>query len=258
MTGIETEGCGPVSELLGVYAIDALDADEAAFVAAHLRSCPRCAQEVDQHREAMALLAGGGGQAPSGLWERIAESIGADRGSPPSRPAPDVVSIGRPRRRRPKGLWLGGIAAAAALIVVVGVQTARVDQLNHRVDRLSSAVGQAGGLPGLAPALVDPSGRHYTLTATTSGRPVGQLIVLPSGTSYLVGSRLPQLAPGFTYQLWSMFDRRPISVGVLGAHPGTVAFRVDPSIRAAAYLITVEVAGGVIAPTGDPVAKAAT
>ena len=33
-----------------------------------------------------------------------------------------------------------------------------------------------------------------------------------------------------TYQLWSVVAGRAISVGVLGAHPATVAFSVDPAV----------------------------
>lgn len=258
MTHPEPRGCDPFTELLGVYAVDALDPDEATLVAAHLRSCPRCAQEVDEHREAIALLAAGGGQAPDGLWERIAESISPEAGAVIPRPAPDVVSKSRRRRRGTSLFWSGGIAAAAALAAIVGVQTARVDHLNHRVDQLNTAVRQTGSLPGIAAALVDPSAHHYTLVSANNGRPVGQVIVLPSGTSYLVGSRLPRLSSELTYQLWSLVGSRPVSVSLLGSDPVTVAFRVDPSAPTAAYLVTVEAAGGVATPSGDPVAKTTT
>jgi anti-sigma-K factor RskA len=59
-----------------------------------------------------------------------------------------------------------------------------------------------------------------------------------------------------TYQLWSIDDGRAISVGLLGEHPSSVAFTVDPSVAATAYLVTVEPAGGVVAPTSAPVAQA--
>lgn len=257
MTHPTAPGCEAFGELLGVYALDALDPDEAALVADHLRACPRCAQEADQHRESIALLAAGAGPAPERVWDRIAGSIGADPGASTARPAPRVAPR-RLRSRRIGPAWAAAVSAAAALAVVVGLQTARVDQLNHRVDQLSTAARQTGGFQGLAAALVDPAARHYTLTSTTGGgRPLGQLIVLPTGASYLVGSRLPQLASDRTYQLWSMVAGRAVSVGLLGAHPTTVAFTVDPSVRTTAYLVTVEPAGGVVAPTDAPVAEAA-
>lgn len=253
----QADGCGPFADLLGVYALDALDPDEAASVRNHLQTCPRCAQEVDEHRETIALLAAEGGPAPERVWDGIAAAINPETSK--SRPPAPPLVFKRKQARGPRPAWLAGLAAAAALAVVVGVQSARVNQLNHRVDQLSAAARQTGGFQGLAEALVDPAARHYTLTSTTrTGQPLGQLIVLPSGASYLVGSRFPQLASDRTYQLWSMVGGRPVSVGLLGAHPGTVAFTVDPTVANAAYLVTVEPAGGVVAPTSAPVAQAIT
>src|SRR5438045_1955880 len=60
-----------ISELLGAYALDAVDGDEVEEVRAHLDTCPRCADEVHQHREAAAALAFAGERAPEGLWDRI-------------------------------------------------------------------------------------------------------------------------------------------------------------------------------------------
>ena len=39
-----------VQELLGAYALGAVDATEAAIVAAHLPTCRPCRDEVAQHR----------------------------------------------------------------------------------------------------------------------------------------------------------------------------------------------------------------
>lgn len=259
MTHSQAHDCEPFVDLLGPYALDALDQDEGSEVADHLRLCPRCAQEVDEHRETIALLAAGGGPAPEGVWERIAVDISPDRTLSAKHPAPRPVPQRTRPSRRSKSMWVAALTAAAAVAVVIGLQTARVDQLNHRVDQLSAAARQAGGFQGLAAALVDPSARHYTLTSTNrAGQPLGQLIVLPSGASYLVGSRLPELGTDHTYQLWSMVDGRAISVGLLGAHPGTVAFSVDPTVATTAYLVTVEPAGGVVTPTSAPIAQAST
>jgi hypothetical protein len=143
------------------------------------------------------------------------------------------------------------VAAAAALLVLVGVGTARISHLNHQVHQLQAANG------GAAAAVINPSARHLTLTTTATGQSIGELVVLPSGESYLVWSALPALVPARTYQLWSMIDNRFVSVSLLGAHPTTVPFRVDPAAQPQAFLITVEPAGGVVAPTSSPIAHAA-
>jgi Anti-sigma-K factor rskA, C-terminal/Putative zinc-finger len=247
----DAEGCDGIQDLLAAFALDSLDPDEAALVENHLANCPRCRQEVDQHRETVGLLAAAGGTAPEPVWDRIAGAIG--RQAPPDVPSvPRLVPAARPPARS-RWVWplqAVAVAAAAVIVVLVVVGTARIGSLNHQVHQLRAANG------GLAEALVDPAARHLTLTTTAAGQPIGQLIILPSGASYLVGSRLPALVSARTYQLWSMVNGRAVSVSLLGAHPVTVAFRVDPAAPPQAYLITIEPAGGVVAPTTSPVAKA--
>lgn len=250
-------GCHDIPELLGAYALDAVDPDERAAVEAHLTSCPRCAQEVAEHREAIGLLAASGGDAPDGVWERISQSI--DGGRPDVARLPRLLPPDRRSRRRTATPARAlAIAAAVAAGVLVGVQTMRVDHLDHQVARLNAAAREAGGFQGAAAALVDPSARRLTLTSTAPGsRPLGEMVVLPSGSAYLVGVNLPALASSSTYQLWSVIAGRAVSVGLLGNHPGTVAFSIDPGVGNQVLLVTVEPAGGVVAPTTPPVARAA-
>jgi hypothetical protein len=244
----EAEGCDEIQDLLGAYALDSVDPEEAARVEEHLANCPRCQQEVDRHRETVGLLASAGGTAPEPVWDRIAGTIG--RQAPADGPPIPRLVTPPPRSRWVRPLQALAVAAAVAVVALVGVGTARIGDLNHQVHQLRTANGDLGA------ALVDPSARHLTLTTTAAGQPVGQLIIRPSGASYLVGSELPALVSAHTYQLWSIVDGRAVSVSVLGAHPVTVAFRVDPAALPQAYLITIEKAGGVVAPTTSPVAKA--
>lgn len=256
------DDCLSVGDLLGVYALDALDPDEAERVQAHLVTCPRCAQEVEDHRQTIGLLAAGGaGEAPARVWDSIAATI---EGSSPAtedrrRPMPTVLANRRLHDRalwRRSSRWLAAAAAAAAA-VVIGAQTVRVDHLDHRVNQLSAAARQSGGFQGVAAALVNPSARHLILTSTRpSGNPVGELVILPSGSAYLVASKIPALPATSTYQLWAVIEGRAISVGVLGSHPGAAAFSIDPGVATSAYLVTVEPAGGVVAPTSTPIAQA--
>jgi hypothetical protein len=245
----EAEGCDAIQDLLGAYALDALDLDEAALVEKHLETCPRCRQEVDQHRETAGLLASAGGTAPEPVWERIAGAI--ERPAPSDAPpVPRLVApAARPRRWR-RAAEAVAVAAAAALLVLVGVGTVRINDLNHQVHQLKIANG------GVAAALLNPSAHHLTLATTATGQTIGELVVLPTGESYLVWSALPNVGSVHTYQLWSMLNGRFVSVSLLGDHPATVAFRVDPAPTPQAFLITVEPAGGVVAPTSSPVAKA--
>ena len=250
----ELEGCPEVRELIAAYALDAVDPQEAELVTSHLADCPRCAQEYDQHRESVGLLASAGGPAPDHLWERISRAIGSDAAEAGT-PGPPRLLAGRPLRppvwKRPL-VW-AATAVAVAAAVLIGVQTAQIDHLNHRVDRLSAPAGPQG----LAAALVNPAARHLVVTSTTStAEPLAQLVILPSGGAYLVGSRLAALPASRTYQLWSIVDGRAVSAGVLGPDPTTVAFNVDPAAPAQEFLVTVEPAGGVVTPTAAPIAHA--
>ncbi|MGH9223582.1 MAG: zf-HC2 domain-containing protein, partial [Acidimicrobiales bacterium] len=64
-----------VRELLGAYALDAVDGDEAAAVERHLEDCRICRTEVSEHREVASRLAAGWVPAPDGVWDRIASSL---------------------------------------------------------------------------------------------------------------------------------------------------------------------------------------
>lgn len=63
------------AELLGAYALDAVDPDEAAAIEQHLETCPRCRDELRGHREVVGLLANAGEEAPEGLWARVVAGI---------------------------------------------------------------------------------------------------------------------------------------------------------------------------------------
>ena len=251
-------GCREIEDLLGAYALDAVEPDEGLLVRNHVADCPRCSHELAEHRETISMVASAGGSAPEGVWARIAESLPQDPRA--AAPRPSLVVLGHRRKwRLPTRIGAAAAAGvAAAALVLVGIQTVRVDQLNHRVNQLSAAARQSGGFQGLAAALLDPSARRMALTSTApGGTSLGDLVILPSGTAYLVGSTLPALGAGQTYQLWSIVGGRAVSVGLLGTHPKTVAFTVDASVAAPTFLVTIEPAGGVVAPTTDPVARAA-
>lgn len=68
-------GHGEIEELLGAYALDAVDADERIAVERHLASCRWCTLEVDLHRDAATLLVRGSPTPPLALWQRIARRI---------------------------------------------------------------------------------------------------------------------------------------------------------------------------------------
>lgn len=245
-----------ISELLGAYALDAVDPDEAALVEAHLRECPRCTAEVAEHREVAAMLAHSGAPAPEGLWTRISASL---EEAPPELQLPlggpstdsrtdtgTVVDLDERRRRRITR-WLPAGAAAAAVLVVVGLVAGLVIADDGPDDRPQVA---APALEDIARrVLEDPSARQVTLAAD-DGDLSAPVAIDADGSGYLLGETLPALDDDRTYQLWGVSDRVIVSLGVLGSSPGVVAFHVDEGIHT--LVITEEEAGGVPSSSNPP------
>jgi anti-sigma factor RsiW len=250
-----------IEELLGAYALDAVDPDEARAVEEHLASCPRCRAEVAAHREVAAMLGNAGGEAPEGLWERIAGGLDADvaelpplgsvRGGP-QHGGPDGARRGpeSPGRvgsawRRPLALSLG--AVAAALAVVVGLLAAQVTSLNDQVSTISSALGANGIAQLAALAAADPS--HHSVQLTSSdGRGSAVLVALPSGQAYwITEGALRALPAGRTYQLWALANGRVVSIGLLGGSPKDVPVQVASNMTR--FMVTAEPLGGATQPT---------
>jgi len=231
-----------VQELLGAFALDAVDSSEAALVEAHVAVCPRCASEVASHREVAAALAHAGSPAPEGLWDRIAGAIV----EPP--PALDLSRVAPfSRQQRARGPMVGLIAAAAAVTAVLGTVIVRQEQ---RVDRITAAMKQRALEQAAASADADARAQRVTLRSDDGGI-FAQTAVQENGTSYLVRHNLPRLAEGRTYQLWGAVGTRNVSLGLLGQSPGVVSFNVTGDVTTVA--ITEEEGGGAVFPSGRPV-----
>lgn len=237
-----------LEELLGAYALDAVDPAERASIEAHLPDCPRCRAEVSAHREAAGFLAHVGGDAPAGLWDRIAGALD-DPGALETAP---VIAF---ESRRPRPRWrtrtgrLVAMGAAAAVAAIVGLSLSVV-QANNRADRLQAALRGDGLRAAALTALADPGATKVSLRSPDQQR-AAQVALLPDGSAYLVPERLPTLPADRSYQLWALEDGSRISAGVLGNVPGVVAFHVGG--RVLGFAITEEQAGGVVASNNPPV-----
>jgi len=243
-----------VVDLLGAYALDALDPGERDAVDGHVQGCQSCADEIVQHREVAGLLTPGWANPPAGVWEKIAAAL--EEAPPPLDLAPVIAMKPRTdhprpaeRPRRSIGLGVAAMVAAAA-VAMIGFLGVRVADDRRRIDQL--AVGQPGDelRRSVNAALADPAARKVSLTSTDGYR-AAEAVVLPDGTGYLVKSNLPALSKERTYQLWALVGTSRISVGVLGPEPRVVPFKMDGNVWALA--ITDESAGGVESTKKDPV-----
>jgi anti-sigma-K factor RskA len=255
------------SELLGAYALHAVDGDEVTEVEEHLDTCPRCRAELDGLREVAGALGTSVEEPPEGLWSGIVSRLptrqeGEEQvppmphleGQEPSpfrAPAP-AASAPAPRRkpRRSAVATVGAFAvAAAAVAVVLGIGLVQAD---HKVSNLQQAAGhQVSG--AVASALQSPGHQVIHLQSATH-RQLAEFVVVPDGRGYLVSSRLPALRSGSTYQLWGIVGNQPISLGLLGPAPRNATFTMAGSVQPMRLSITAEPAGGSVAPTGSIVA----
>ncbi len=242
-------------ELLGAYALDAVDGDERVDLETHLTTCPRCRAELDSLREVAAAIGNSVEPLPEGLWSSIASRLPERPGEeapptmprlgpePPSpfRPAPDR----RQRGRRTATATLGAIAvAAAAVAVVLGIGLVRAD------NKVSGLQATASGQGSTVTAALHTPGHRLVDLETTSRDELAQFVVVPDGRGYLVSSKLPALHASQTYQLWGIVGSRPVSLGLLGRSPSQAVFTMAGARRPSRLSITAEPSGGSVVPTG--------
>jgi anti-sigma-K factor RskA len=234
-----------IEELLGAYALDALEPDERAIVDQHLGECPRCRAELADHLEVAALLGNTGAPAPAGLWTRISESLEEPPPAlrlslaPVAGPAAAIDLASRNRRRT--RLLVGAVAAAVLIILGLGAQIVHEER---RMDDMAAAISTEGLQGDMVRAMADPNNNQMTL-ASPSGEPMSAAAVMTgSGTGYFMATSMPPLADDQTYQLWGvMGDGQVVSLGVLGHDPHMAVFQASGGLTGLA--VTEEVKGGV-------------
>ncbi len=250
-----------IEELLGAYALDAVEPDERALVEEHLASCPRCRAELADHLAVAALLANTGTPAPAGVWSKIVGSLEepppalrmsvrpleTPAPAPPQTPgaaSPDdtavVVPLTPRGSRAGRVLWL----AAAAAVVVILALGAMVMHQDRRIDQMQREAAARSGLEGfVVDAMADPGNHTMTLTSPSGEDMSATAVMTSQGTGYLMTTSMPALPDDRTYQLWGLDGDKVISLGVLGAQPHLAAFPISEGLTGLA--ITEEVQGGV-------------
>lgn len=223
-----------LDELLGAYALDALDPDERDRVDDYLAINPKAAVEVEEHRDVATMLAFTGMDAPVDLWARIERELDG----PAPAPGPELAKVmsfdDHPRRRRLASIapWVAS-AAAAAVIAVVAVNIA------DRRDTPSDPIAAA-----LEAAETDRDSKVATLVA--DGQSASAAAVIDQdGRGFIDATNLPPLPDGKTYQLWGVVvEGDAISLGIFGPNPEIETFTVESDV--AVLALTIEDAPGVI------------
>jgi anti-sigma-K factor RskA len=240
-----------LDELLGAYALDAVDEDEREQVEAYLDRTPAARSLVAEYRETAALLAHSDTEAPPGLWKRIEQTLEEE---PPqlATPLPGGVVAFESRRTRLRRRIAVAVGVAAA-VAVVGSLTVKVVQQDDRIDELGRQTGNGSVLAAAETASRDPHAARVTLSST-DGALEARAVYLPDGDGFLVQNNLRPLPPDRTYQLWALLGdpgaERTISAGVLGPDPGVTAFKVQGPV--AGLAITDEQSPGAVSPSNPP------
>lgn len=235
-------------DLLGAYALDAVEPDEQAQVGLHLRTCPWCAAEVAEHREVAALLSHTGTDAPDGVWDRIVAEL-----SPPAPPLRLAVSspidaVAPPPGRRVSARALAAVVAVAACVLLV-VGAVVVDQ-HRRIQRMEERS-----------ALPSPAGAALVVELDGDDAASGaQAVVERTGQGFLVSHDLPEVGGDELYQLWGNVDGVILSLGTFDRGTEVVNFQLDPERlhQVEGFMVTVEKAPGASTSEHPPVIAGAT
>lgn len=234
-----------IRELLGAYALDAVDDVEGEAVLRHLTNCAACAEEVAQHHEIAAMLGNTGGDAPPHVWDRIEAHLTIASTGPGRKDA----GLIHPGAHRPRATRMLAVAAA---VFVIGLAVA-VGFLQSKVSDLQGEPSQQLVIRAAQNALRDPAASRVTLRSPAHDA-LAEVAVLPSGGAYLLNEALPALPSSRTYQLWGKVGDHLVSLGLLGSHPTAIAFEVGKPDAVSSYAVTAEHAGGVVQSSHVPVA----
>ncbi|TMG05946.1 MAG: anti-sigma factor [Chloroflexi bacterium] len=220
--------CDEVEDILGAYALDALPGELSADVTAHLATCSKHPEAAELRAVAGALaFAAPEAQPSAALKTRLLEALREE--SEPADAAPRRIGIlGRLKplvRQRAVPYALAG-ALVIALIALV--------------------ITNVGGSDEPRRAAISLSGEN------NAGAVVYEL---EDGIIVLDAEGLKPLDTAQTYQLWSIASGKLSSLGLIGTAPNGEALAVvRADLNAIESLaVTIEPAGGSIAPTTDPV-----
>ncbi|MEM7326225.1 MAG: anti-sigma factor [Actinomycetota bacterium] len=257
------EEYGPMHDLVGAYALHALDNEERAAFEAHLETCTRCQDELTALTEAASFLAEGVATDPPGeMRSRVLGAVadqpqesGLDAVAPAdvdtdAQADADVQAdvdvdvdtdvdavVDLADRRRSAGRWL--LTAAAALILVAGIGLGVL------------LAARTGGGDSVDNVVAAADARRLQL----DGEP-GRLEVVWSAEEdrvAIIGDGLDDSGGGRIYALWFVLaDGSSVApAGLFDPVDGSVAEVLDvDDIEAVGWGVTIEPDGGSPQPTG--------
>lgn len=252
----------PQEDLI-LYAMQAMPSHEQAAVRVHLDACAECRRALAEVNGDLALLAISVEQKPlpAGAKERFAERLAAEvsRTRGPSGGG-TVTSIETKRPGRRVAMWVGWLAAAAALLFAVSLEQ-KVRSLNDQLARQQAIASQQESETARARQVLDvltaPTAKRVLLTAAKAKpEPTGRAVYLAdNGGLVFQASDLAKLDDNKTYELWVIpaNGQAPIPAGLFRPDAGGSASVLLPplpkGVPAKAFGVTIEKAEGSPTPT---------
>jgi len=222
--------CDEVEELLGAYALDALPGELWADVSAHLAGCSKHPEATELRSVAGALaFAAPEAQPSAALKSRLMDAVRAD--SAPPTEAPKRVGLLNRLKQLTSQRAIPYALAGALAVALIALVLSNLDSGDS--NRPSRATVSLSGEDNAAAAVYE----------------------LEDGIIVVDAAGLKPLDTAHTYQLWSITSGQPSSLGLIGTAPNGEALAVvRAELKDIEFLaVTVEPAGGSIAPTTDPV-----
>ena len=244
------DGQADVRDLLGAYALNAVDDVERRAVERLVAADPETARELAGLVETAALLGGAvAAKPPAEVRAAVLAQIGRTPqvGSPKQVRAAGAASSGRAdrvaRRSGPsrRTAWLAVAATALGAAVIPSAVAWQQAQQAHRAEQQAEAI---------ADVLADPAARVVHANVTGGGVAVG---ILAGQRALFTASGLADPGVGKVYQLWVLRDGKPLPDAVLPNDAGCVRAITDKFAAGDSLAVTIEPTGGSMQPTTTPV-----
>ena len=254
--------CDDVTELAGLYVLDALEPDEKRAVEAHLATCARAHDEIRELGGVVPALAASVEplDAPRQLKARVLAAVEREAAGRATTATARPWTLAAPAERAPAAVaarrapaWAAWSAALAALLIValvgawgLAAQSA-ADQATARARVLSEAI-EAFSAPGSSTAVLRGTGSRTGAS--------GFAAFTAGGRAYVVLTGLEPAPAGRSYQAWYLDAEGPKSAGVTAVDRDGLVVIVDdePLANVEVVAFTEEPLGGSLAPTTEPFA----
>lgn len=261
-------------ELLALHALDALDASEARVLSEHLNTCAECRAELDEMRDAAALLAHASTPAAprDEVRERILKDVraGSRERQRVAETAGQVVPL---RPHAPRSLWPNVLRLAAAIAFVallVGVivfwrrdvrSRQEIAQLSRQLDTQQNDLLRERDMLARQREALEllnmPEAKKMALAGTQTAQKARAMFVYDqkSGRGMLMTEGLPMAPADMAYEVWFIPKGHAPMPGKMftvdAAGHAMISDQVPMEARENAVIaITLEPKRGSAAPTG--------